>query len=278
MARQPTLVVLARFAAAVQSVPRTLLSADRVYLADLVDRRHQLVTTVTAEKNRVLVSSAALRISVEAHLYWLRNEIERIEREMDDWIERHGTLRAQEVLRRSVPGIGALTARTRVWWLAWMWQLLGGTSGCASGAVYGDRNGSAMLSGDTQTLPSFAGEQQASENRLGRVSAPPVGHRERHAEITARLGTGLAASLTFANTATHTLESPVNSARFKRPLLLNFKELEDRITVVVFRTAGAGKRQPSPCQRPAPLKAGTTQWNTCDESLTTEHVGSGGVP
>lgn len=241
MARQPTLVVLARFAAAVQSVPRTLPSADRVYLADLVDRRHQLVTTVTAEKNRVLVSSAALRISVEAHLYWLRNEIERIEREMNDWIERHGTLRAQEVLRRSVPGIGALTARTRVWWLAWMWQ-------------------------------------QASENRLGRVSAPPVGHRERHAEITARLGTGLAASLTFANTATHTLESPVNSARFKRPLLLNFKELEDRITVVVFRTAGAGKRQPSPCQRPAPLKAGTTQWNTCDESLTTEHVGSGGVP
>ena len=126
--------------------------------------------------------------------------------------------------------------------------------------------------------PSFAGEQQPCENRLGRVSAPPVGHRERHAEITARLGTGLAASLTFANTATHTLESPVNSARFKRPLLLNFKELEDRITVVVFRTAGAGKRQPSPCQRPAPLKAGTTQWNTCDESLTTEHVGSGGVP
>lgn len=79
--------VLARFAAAVQPVPRTLPTADRVYLAELIDRRHQLVTTATAEKNRVLVSSAALRSSVESHLDWLRNEIERIEREMSDWIE-----------------------------------------------------------------------------------------------------------------------------------------------------------------------------------------------
>lgn len=68
---------------------------------------------LTAEKNR-LGSAAAkpVRKRIEAHVRWLEKELIRTDRDLDRTIEGSPTLRENEALLRSVPGVGPVLART----------------------------------------------------------------------------------------------------------------------------------------------------------------------
>ena len=103
--------VLARFAAVVQPEVRPLADEATHELAALVDRRRQLVDMLTAETNRLAIAKRSVRPSVKQHIAYLTKAIGAAEDELDRWIAQSPAWRAQEDLLRSVPGIGAQTAR-----------------------------------------------------------------------------------------------------------------------------------------------------------------------
>lgn len=98
--------VLARFAEAVRPEPRLLADEASRELSSLVARRRQLLSMVTAEGNRLPHAPKALRKRIEAHLRWLRKEVGRTEAELGRVIQENLAWREQDVLLRSVPGVG----------------------------------------------------------------------------------------------------------------------------------------------------------------------------
>jgi len=94
--------VLARFAQAM--APRLCPPRDPVRreLEALLRRRAQLVRMLAQERCRLRRAEAAVRADVEAHLAWLRRQVEALERR----------LRERLRLLCTVPGVGWLTALT----------------------------------------------------------------------------------------------------------------------------------------------------------------------
>ena len=95
--------VLAHFAEAVRPSVRPLRDAETQVLNSLTARRHQVMTMLVSEKNRLGTAISAVRPRIEAHIAWL-------EQELDDLDEgRRHTLRQSPVWREKddlLPGVG----------------------------------------------------------------------------------------------------------------------------------------------------------------------------
>ena len=72
--------VLAHFADAIRPDVRPLKDAETQVLASLVARRHQVVAMLVSEKNRLRRAISAVRPRVEAHIAWLEQELEDLDR------------------------------------------------------------------------------------------------------------------------------------------------------------------------------------------------------
>lgn len=103
--------VLARFGAVLTPPVRPLPDADQQALAALVERRRQLVTMQTMEKNRLHVATARVAVNVRATLTALAQAVADIDDEIGTLIDQHATWSAQVALLTSVPGIGPQNAR-----------------------------------------------------------------------------------------------------------------------------------------------------------------------
>ena len=103
--------MLARFAAVVRPTPRPIPDEATQALADLLERRRQLVEMLTAEKNRLHVAARHVRPSVQQVIRALEKALASTDDEVDRWIRESPVWRAQEDLLRSVPGVGPQTAR-----------------------------------------------------------------------------------------------------------------------------------------------------------------------
>lgn len=104
---------LARFAEAVRPTPRTLPDAQAREFQSILARRRQLIQMMTAEKNRLgAATSKAVAGRIEAHIRWLEKELSRIDRDLDEAIEKSPAFRENEALLRSVPGVGPVLCRT----------------------------------------------------------------------------------------------------------------------------------------------------------------------
>lgn len=104
--------VLAHFAQAVRPTPRPLPDPEAQALSALVTRRHQVVTMLVAEKNRLGNAPRALHPRIQAHLTWLEQELEALERDLGETLRRSPLWREKENLLRSVPGVGPQLALT----------------------------------------------------------------------------------------------------------------------------------------------------------------------
>lgn len=91
--------------------PRTELEEQ---LAACVERRRQLLTILSAEKNRLSTCPASVRGGIEAHIDWLEAEIARVEAEIRVTIDQQAEWRERAAIIDSVPGIGPVTASTLV--------------------------------------------------------------------------------------------------------------------------------------------------------------------
>jgi transposase len=107
--------VIALFAERIRPEPRPLADAQTQRLAELVARRRQIVEMIGAESNRRRQArDPQLQRDLDSHLAWLQQALARIERDLDDTIRGSPVWRATEDLLASVPGVGAVTARTLI--------------------------------------------------------------------------------------------------------------------------------------------------------------------
>lgn len=105
--------VLAHFAQAIRPTPRAIPDAEAREFQEILARRRQIIRMATAEKNRLGAStSKAVRGRIQAHIRWLEKELSRTDRDLDETIEASPTLKENEALLRSVPGVGPVLCRT----------------------------------------------------------------------------------------------------------------------------------------------------------------------
>jgi transposase len=103
---------LALFGERMRPEPRPWLDAERQQLADFVARQQQLTQLRTAERNRLPRATAASRDSIERTLLFFKQEMERVESELNHWWDEHGSAwREPEARLRTLPGVGPKTAR-----------------------------------------------------------------------------------------------------------------------------------------------------------------------
>jgi transposase len=104
--------LLARFGEAVRPPPRPLPDAAQQALAALLARRRQVVTMLTAERQRLAAAGAPVRRRVQAHIDWLARELGALDAELGQTLRASPAWRAKEDLLRSVPGVGPVVALT----------------------------------------------------------------------------------------------------------------------------------------------------------------------
>jgi transposase len=104
--------VLAHLAEAVRPPVRPLPDEQTQGLAATLERRRQLVTMLTAEKNRRQIAPSPLQQRITAHITWLETELAAIDGDLDQAIRASEIWAKQDALLQSVPGIGPVVSRT----------------------------------------------------------------------------------------------------------------------------------------------------------------------
>lgn len=102
--------IIARFAAAVQPELRSLPDAAALEFMAIVTRRRQLLEMMTMEKNRYRAARKAVKSRIEAHIAWLKIELENTNQDLEQSIKESPVWREKDDLLRSVPGIGPATS------------------------------------------------------------------------------------------------------------------------------------------------------------------------
>ena len=105
-------MVIAEFARRVQPEPRPLRDDESQEIKEVVSRRRQLTEMLRAEKNRLAIARKIMKPNILAHIEWLTQEIEGLDRHLKQLIEKSPIWREKDNLLKSIPGIGDVTAAT----------------------------------------------------------------------------------------------------------------------------------------------------------------------
>jgi transposase len=106
--------VLAFFAERVRPEQRHLAIEEARLLDALLTRRRQILTMITAEKNRQGFAPAPLKKAIEKHIRWLQKELDKVDSELGKAIQASPVWRTRETLFQTVPGIGPVVSRTLI--------------------------------------------------------------------------------------------------------------------------------------------------------------------
>ncbi len=98
--------VLAHFAEAVQPPVRPLRDAETQALNTLAARRHQVMSMRVSEKNRLSAAAPDIRPRIEAHIAWLEQELDDLDKTLKQTLRGSPIWREKDDLLRSVPGVG----------------------------------------------------------------------------------------------------------------------------------------------------------------------------
>lgn len=98
--------ILAHFAAAVHPPVRPLRDAETQALHALTTRRHQVLTMLVAEQNRLGTATAGVRPHIAAHIAWLEQELADLDQQLRQTLRQSPVWRAKDALLRTVPGVG----------------------------------------------------------------------------------------------------------------------------------------------------------------------------
>lgn len=106
--------VIAHFAEATRPEVRALPDAETQLLADLVQRRRQIIEMIGAESQRQKRASHSLKKSIARLLKALQKELTSVDTDIDGAVRGSPAWREKEDLLTSVPGIGPTIARTLI--------------------------------------------------------------------------------------------------------------------------------------------------------------------
>jgi transposase len=104
--------VIARFAATIKPAPRVLPDEDTRHLAAIMSRRRQVVTMLTAEKNRLGQANHIVKERIQQHISWLEQELDDLNKESGSMIETNAEWKEKSDIMQSVPGVGPNLALT----------------------------------------------------------------------------------------------------------------------------------------------------------------------
>jgi len=104
--------VLAEFGQRLQPTPRALPEQATQELGALLDRRHQVVEMLTAEKNRLHRAMRPVQPRIQAHILWLTQQLKELDKDLGDAVRASPLWREKEELLRSVPGVGKVLSLT----------------------------------------------------------------------------------------------------------------------------------------------------------------------
>jgi transposase len=104
--------VIAEYAAVMKPRPQEQKSEKQTDMAALVTRRQQLVTMLAQEKNRLHTTAVAAQAHVEKHILWLTQELDELEKEINELIDSEEDWRDKVVLLDSFKGVGKVTIMT----------------------------------------------------------------------------------------------------------------------------------------------------------------------
>ena len=107
--------VIATFAATLEPMPHEFIDANSRKLKALVARRKQLLQMHTAEVNRKEHAiEDEIKQSIEAIVTAIENQLEKVDKELDDSIGQAPELKQKTEFLKSIPGIGKITAQMLV--------------------------------------------------------------------------------------------------------------------------------------------------------------------
>jgi len=103
---------IAHFGFAIQPAPHPI--PDTQELRVVQARRIQLLEMITTETNRLRGAPNVLRVRIEAHVAWLREELGDTDRELKGMIEKNPIWREKDSLLQSTPGVGPNLSATLI--------------------------------------------------------------------------------------------------------------------------------------------------------------------
>jgi transposase len=106
--------VLAHFAEAIKPALREVPDEQTRELAELVQRRRQLIDMRTAEKNRLEHATPKVRQGIAKHIAWLDKRIADVDDETKKRVRSSPAWREKEELLKTTMGVGDTTALTLV--------------------------------------------------------------------------------------------------------------------------------------------------------------------
>jgi transposase len=98
--------VLALFGERVRPTVKALKDEQTRALEGLLARRRQLIEMIVAEQNRLIHAQGQVRKSIEQTISFLKKQLRRLDRDLDDAIQASPLWREKEALFRGVPGVG----------------------------------------------------------------------------------------------------------------------------------------------------------------------------
>ena len=104
--------VLAHFGEAVKPPVRPLRDAETQALNSLAARRHQVMSMIVSEKNRLGTAATAVCPRIEAHIEWLQRELDDLDRDLRQTLRQSSVWREKDDLLRTVPGVGEQVSLT----------------------------------------------------------------------------------------------------------------------------------------------------------------------
>lgn len=104
--------VLAEFAEKIRPEPRSIADEATQELEAICTRRRQLVTMLSAEKNRLHTAPKNIRSEIQKHIHWLEKEISQLEKDLDKRIRSSPAWCEKDDLLRTCKGIGPITTHT----------------------------------------------------------------------------------------------------------------------------------------------------------------------
>jgi transposase len=106
--------MIAHFASVVLPPVNSRQTPLEEQLAAFVERRRQLLTELTAEKNRLSTCPECVRDNIEEYIAWIEERIEQLETDIQACIAQKPEWQERAEIIDSVPGVGEVTAATMV--------------------------------------------------------------------------------------------------------------------------------------------------------------------
>jgi transposase len=107
-------LVLAHFGAAIRPPIRSLPAAEIEELDALITRRRQLVGIIAQEKNRLHRAPGSVISSIKAHIRWIQDQVDSIDKDSQGIIETNKVLQEKSILLQTFKGIGPGCSNTLI--------------------------------------------------------------------------------------------------------------------------------------------------------------------